>query len=135
MPKVLVVHDLRVVREAIARMLRGEKGVEVFVAVNGLAGLYAAIHGKPDLIVTGLQMSRQNGIGMALDLRKRGTAFPTILYCEPLLREDLITLARKARIDLIVNERQEGMDGLLAEVRKCLAEAERKNPRKGKGKK
>jgi DNA-binding response OmpR family regulator len=54
-PRVLVVDDEETARRVVAQGLR-EAGCEVLEAADGLAGLEAALHGKPDLVVLDLRL-------------------------------------------------------------------------------
>ena len=69
--RILIVDDHAVVRKGLAMVLRLEPSLEVVgEAENGRAGLEAAKHLQPDIVLADLVMPEMDGQAMALALRK-----------------------------------------------------------------
>lgn len=69
--RILIVDDHAVVRKGLAMVLRLEPGLEVIgEAENGKAGMDAAKHLEPDIVLVDLVMPEMDGQEMALSLRK-----------------------------------------------------------------
>jgi DNA-binding response OmpR family regulator len=68
MSKILVIEDDDVARE-LMRMALENRGHEVTVADNGVAGYDAAVFVKPDLIVTDIQMPGADGVHVVRRVR------------------------------------------------------------------
>jgi len=76
MKLVLAVDDSATIRELVSFVL-GNAGYKVVLAVDGMDGLEQLSHGKPDLILTDINMPRLDGLGFIEQARQtdngRGT--------------------------------------------------------------
>jgi two-component system chemotaxis response regulator CheY len=76
MARILVVDDSAVVRRMLG-MILGDAGHEVSFAADGQQGLEATRAGRPDLVISDLEMPVMNGIAFVREL-KGEAAPPTI---------------------------------------------------------
>src|SRR5258707_6017674 len=67
MTKILVIEDETLLREEVLDWLTFEN-YEVYGAENGLAGVEAALHYLPDLVISDITMPRLDGYGVLLEL-------------------------------------------------------------------
>jgi CheY-like chemotaxis protein len=77
MKRVLVVDDNRLLAAAIKDILEGD-GLEVMSAKDGVDGYSAYLLFKPDLIITDIQMPRENGLEMMAHIRTHEPMIKTI---------------------------------------------------------
>jgi CheY-like chemotaxis protein len=75
--KVLVVDDNRLLAAAIKDILESD-GLEVMSAKDGIDGYSAYLLFKPDLIITDIQMPRENGLEMMVHIRAHEPMIKTI---------------------------------------------------------
>lgn len=75
--KILVVDDNRELAEVIQSILEGE-GMEVISANDGKEGYTAYLLFTPDLVITDIQMPRQNGLEMMANIRAHNPMVKTI---------------------------------------------------------
>lgn len=69
-PVVLVVDDSMLIRHTVCRYLE-ERGLQVESAVNGLDALEHLAGGRPDLIITDLQMPKMGGSELISQLKAK----------------------------------------------------------------
>lgn len=78
MTRVLVVED----NEDLAFGLRNNleiEGYDVTVAADGEAGLHAALHGNPDLIILDLMLPKMDGLRVLREIRDAGKETPVMV--------------------------------------------------------
>ena len=78
MARILVVDDDRALCDLLHDLLM-EAGHEVRCAHHGLAALDEIGRGRPDLVVTDVQMPRLDGLGLLTRLAERGVGIPVVL--------------------------------------------------------
>lgn len=77
MMKVLVVDDNRLLASVIQEILE-ENGIEVRSAKDGVDGYSAYLLFKPDIVITDIQMPRENGLEMMGHIRTHDPMIKTI---------------------------------------------------------
>jgi DNA-binding NtrC family response regulator len=77
MKKVLVVDDNRLLASLIQEVLEDD-GFEVRSANDGIAGYSAYLQFKPDIVITDIQMPRENGLEMMGHIRAHDPMIRTI---------------------------------------------------------
>jgi DNA-binding response OmpR family regulator len=77
-PKVLVVEDDRDLLSVLQRILTNE-GYKVRSALDGEAGLSAALDYSPDLLILDVGLPVRNGVDVARELRARGFRAPMLM--------------------------------------------------------
>jgi DNA-binding response OmpR family regulator len=77
-PKVLVVEDDRDLLSVLQRILTSE-GYKVRSALDGEAGLAAALDYSPDLLILDVGLPVRNGVDVARELRARGFRAPMLM--------------------------------------------------------
>ena len=93
MMKVLVVDDNRSFADMIQEILEGD-GLEVRSARDGVDGYSAYLLFKPDIVITDIQMPRENGLEMMGHIRTHDPMIKTIYMSgdidpdRPLLKEE-----------------------------------------------
>ncbi|MHB9097042.1 MAG: response regulator [Syntrophales bacterium] len=93
MRKVLVVDDNRILASIIQEVLEDD-GLEVRSANDGIDGYLAYLHFKPDVVITDIQMPRENGLEMMGHIRAHDPMIKTIYMSadidpyRPLLTEE-----------------------------------------------
>jgi len=75
--KVLVVDDNRLLATVIQETLEDD-GLEVRSANDGVDGYSAYLHFKPDIVITDIQMPRENGLEMMEHIRTHDPTIKTI---------------------------------------------------------
>ncbi len=78
MARILVVDDDRALCDLLHDLLT-EAGHEVRCAHHGLAALDEIGRGRPDLVVTDVQMPRLDGLGLLARLAETGVGVPVVL--------------------------------------------------------
>jgi CheY-like chemotaxis protein len=121
MPLIMVVDDMALAREAVARLLRYE-GFQTVSAGNGkeaYATLYAQ---KPDLILLDLMMPEMDGITFLRMLRghPQWESIPIVVLTG--LQDDnrLVERARELGVNDLVPKASFGFDDLLMRIRKAI---------------
>lgn len=93
MIKVLVVDDNRLLADTIQEILEDD-GLEVRSAKDGVDGYSAYLLFKPDIVITDIQMPRENGLEMMEHIRTHEPMIKTIYMCgdidpyRPFLKEE-----------------------------------------------
>ena len=67
MPRILVIDDDAMVRNAVSTILR-HNGFEVDLATNGVQGLTAFRENRPDVIITDIIMPEKEGVETIIDI-------------------------------------------------------------------
>jgi len=67
--RILIVEDEKTLMDIYSLVL-GKAGYEVIKATDGVAGLEAAIHGSPDVVLLDLALPLKNGFEVLRDLRR-----------------------------------------------------------------
>jgi len=75
--KVLVVDDNRLLAATIQEILEDD-GLEVMSANDGVAGYSAYLTFRPDIVITDIQMPRENGLEMMGNIRRHNPRIKTI---------------------------------------------------------
>lgn len=75
--KVLVVDDNLLLANAIQEILEDD-GLEVMSAQDGVDGYSAYLRFRPDIVITDIQMPRENGLQMMANIRTHEPAIKTI---------------------------------------------------------
>jgi CheY-like chemotaxis protein len=121
MSLILVVDDMALAREAVARLLRHE-GFQTVSAGNGkeaYATLYAQ---KPDLILLDLMMPEMDGITFLRMIRRhpQWESIPIVVLTG--LQDDnmLVARARELGVNDLVPKASFGFDDLLSRIRKAV---------------
>jgi len=70
MPKILLIDDNVIVRNAISTVLR-QSGFDVELAINGQQGFAAFLQCEPDLVITDIIMPEKDGIETIMKIRKQ----------------------------------------------------------------
>jgi CheY-like chemotaxis protein len=76
-PTVLLVEDDGMVRQTIAMLLE-KRGFQVVVARDGRAGLAAAEHAQPDIVLTDIIMPELDGIAFMMAVRRAQPAIKIV---------------------------------------------------------
>ncbi|MBD1373071.1 response regulator transcription factor [Hazenella sp. IB182357] len=66
--RILMIEDESSIREVCKRYLERE-GYEVYAAINGVEGLHAFLHHKPDLVILDLMMPEKDGWQLCEEIR------------------------------------------------------------------
>lgn len=74
----LYVEDDDMTREELSKFLKRRLG-KLFTAKNGEEGLGSFLKLKPDVLITDIKMSPQDGLSMAAEIRKKGYETPIII--------------------------------------------------------
>ncbi len=122
MPVILVVDDMALARESVAKLLEYE-GFKTIRAANGkeaYATLYAQ---KPDLVLLDLMMPEMDGITFLRMVRRnpQWERIPVIVLTG--LQDDnkLVARARELHVNDLVPKATFGFEDLLSRIRKAIA--------------
>jgi CheY-like chemotaxis protein len=118
-PTVLVVDDLHVARDMMARLLRLD-GYETLTAEDGEAALAAVEAGHPDLMLLDLTMPDMDGLDVLRRLRadRRNAGMPVVMF-SAVADPRLVAEARRlGAVDYVV--KGDGPDKVLASVSRHL---------------
>jgi CheY-like chemotaxis protein len=121
MPLILVVDDMALAREAVARLLRYE-GFQTVSASNG-KDAYATLYSQtPDLIVLDLMMPEMDGITFLRMIRRhpQWERIPILVLTG--LEDDnkLVSRARELGVSDLIPKASFGFDDLLGRIRKTI---------------
>jgi CheY-like chemotaxis protein len=122
MPTILVIDDMALARESVARLLEYE-GFRTVCACNGKEG-YATLYSQtPDLILLDLMMPEMDGLTFLRMIRRSSQWENVPVFVLTGISDDsrLIARARALRIEDLIPKATFGFDDLLARVRKVLA--------------
>lgn len=122
MARILLIEDEAVLRSNIARALGRLPGMEVFDAgsVDEAISLFA--RGKPDLVVSDIDLPRRTGIEILGELGSRGLHVP-VIFVTGYLRAYASQIPRHANIEIL--EKPLSIDELRATVERHLKSASR----------
>ena len=118
--RVLVIDDEEAARRAVASGLR-EAGVEVVEAADGVAGLEAALHGDPDLVVLDLRLPGLEG-EQVLERLRRVSDIPVIVVSAKREEDDRVGMLDLGADDYLVKPFT--VRELLARIRAVLRRSE-----------
>jgi DNA-binding response OmpR family regulator len=120
MATILLIDDARASREALAKILRLD-GYSVICAGDGIEGLDAVAHTRPDLILLDLMMPRMDGLGFLKELRaqEQHEHLPVMILTAAGEPDTLATAARLG-VRTILTKSRFTIPELLAQVRAHL---------------
>jgi DNA-binding response OmpR family regulator len=122
--RILIVEDEASMRTVLKDILDGE-GFRVMTAVDGEAGLQAAIDEKPDLILLDVMLPKLDGFALCSELRRLMVQAPVLMLTAKGRIEDRVTGLDSGSDDYLV--KPFSMDELLARVRALLRRVHRQN--------
>lgn len=76
--RALIIEDDRAIADFIARGMR-EAGFAVDIALDGEAGLDAALTGEPDVAIVDVMLPKRDGLSVIDELRRQGRATPVLI--------------------------------------------------------
>jgi DNA-binding NtrC family response regulator len=109
--KVLVVDDDQDLAGAIKTILQDE-GMDVMSASDGREGYTAYLFFKPDLVITDIQMPRENGLEMMAHIRAHNPMIKTIYMSGDIDSFRLLLEAEKKRYPVSFFEKPFSLDSL-----------------------
>jgi CheY-like chemotaxis protein len=125
MPTILVVDDVALARESVARVLECE-GFRAMKAGSGKEAWAMMYHDRPDLVLLDLMMPEMDGVTF-LSMLRRSTLWhdlPVVVLTGAHDREQLITRAWQLGVSDLVPKATFGVEDLLARVRRHLPAAD-----------
>jgi CheY-like chemotaxis protein len=111
MMKVLVVDDNRLLAELIQEILEDD-GLEVRSAKDGIDGYSAYLHFKPDIVITDIQMPRENGLEMMGHIRTHDPMIKTIYMSGDIEHYRLCLTEEKRKYQVSYFEKPFSMESL-----------------------
>ena len=120
--RILIVEDEVSMRTVLKDILDAE-GFRVMTAVDGEAGLQAAIDEKPDLILLDIMLPKLDGFALCLELRRLTVQAPVLMLTAKGSIEDRVTGLDSGSDDYLV--KPFSTDELLARVRALLRRVHR----------
>jgi CheY-like chemotaxis protein len=111
MMKVLVVDDNRLLVELIQEILEDD-GLEVRSAKDGIDGYSAYLHFKPDIVITDIQMPRENGLEMMGHIRTHDPMIKTIYMSGDIEHYRLCLTEEKRKYQVSYFEKPFSMESL-----------------------
>jgi chemosensory pili system protein ChpA (sensor histidine kinase/response regulator) len=119
MPTVLVVDDMALARESVARLLEYE-GFKTIRAGNGKDGWATLYEHTPDLVLLDLAMPQMDGVTFLRMLRRsdRWRDLPVIVLTGKSEDDQMVARAKKLGIQELVPKATFGFDDLLAHVKR-----------------
>lgn len=124
MPLILVVDDVALAREAVARLLEFE-GFKTVRAANGREAYATLYSQKPDLVLLDLMMPELDGITLLRMIRKhpQWESIPIIVLTGLPDENKLIARARELGVKDIVPKATFGFEDLLRRIRKTVGDS------------
>lgn len=121
MPTIMVVDDMALAREAVARLLEYE-GFEVLRAGHGRDAWAMMYKDTPDLVLLDLMMPEMDGVTLLRMIRRseRWEHLPVIVLTGASDDQFLIQRARELKIQDLVPKATFGFDDLLARIKTHL---------------
>jgi len=118
-PVILVIDDMALARESVARLLEYE-GFQTVKAANGKEGYASLYTTTPDLILLDLMMPEMDGVTFLRMVRKSSQweKVPVIVITGVNDDDRLIARARELHVDDWISKAKFGFDDLLARVKK-----------------
>jgi CheY-like chemotaxis protein len=124
MPLILVVDDVALAREAVARLLEFE-GFQTVRAANGKEAYATLYTQKPDLVLLDLMMPELDGITLLRMLRNhpQWETIPVIVLTGLNDENKLVARARELGVKDIIPKATFGFSDLLLRIRKTMGDA------------
>ena len=123
MQRILIVEDTPIIREPMARVLRGE-GFDVTSAANGVEAIASLDTNPVDLVLLDVLMPKMNGVTFLENFRAdaRWSDVPVIAVTGVLDSTWLLRL-RELNVRTVIHKGRFDLDGLLDEVHRSLPQA------------
>jgi CheY-like chemotaxis protein len=124
MPVILVVDDVALAREAVARLLEFE-GFQTVKAANGKEAYATLYTQKPDLVLLDLMMPELDGITLLRMIRNhpQWETIPVIVLTGLNDENKLIARARELGVKDVIPKATFGFTDLLERIRKTMGDA------------
>lgn len=124
MPRLIIVEDAQIIREPLLRLLKAE-GFEVASAADGAEAMAILDSQGADLVLLDVLMPRMNGVAFMEALRSlpRHRELP-VIGVTGVSDTAQLTRLRQLGVKTILHKVRFTFDGLLAEIRLALAEAD-----------